>query len=48
MNSMKNKITNDSKMQKVLMRDKLKLSIKQGEEGKIIPYIFDEFTKFPK
>lgn len=44
---MKKKIVNDSRMQKALMRDKLRLSIKQGEEGKIISVRFENFIKFP-
>ncbi len=45
---MKKKLINDIKIQKALMRDKLQLSIKQGEEGKIVLFTVEEFMKFPK
>jgi hypothetical protein len=31
-------------MQKALMKDKLSLSIRKGEEGKIESFTFEEFT----
>ena len=45
---MKKIILNDSKMLKTLMRDKLRLSIKQGQEGKIVSFTIDEFMEFSK
>ncbi len=41
MTVMKKKMIKEIKNQKILMIDKLRLSIKQGKEGEIVPITFE-------